>query len=157
MMGTKIRSFDPLPDLSLEDLAPKDNFYRRLEEWLDLSFIRELVEDLYAPSGRPSVDPVVFSEPSQHNTPIEVTPLAAETVRVTDQTHPFYGLELPMVGVTRKARLGAVCVAQCAWCGSVEVLSASSRWRPPNWQKNCLRRPRHVGCQWNRQKRCSRW
>ncbi len=31
MMGAKIRSFAPLPDLSLEELVPKDNFYRRLE------------------------------------------------------------------------------------------------------------------------------
>lgn len=53
---------------------------------------------------------LVYSKPSQHNTPIEVTPLAAETVRVTDPTHPFYGLELPLVGVTRTARIGAVCV-----------------------------------------------
>jgi len=30
MMGTKIRAFAPLPDLSLEELVPKDNFYRRL-------------------------------------------------------------------------------------------------------------------------------
>lgn len=51
-----------------------------------------------------------FSKPSQHNAPIEVTPLAAETVCVTDPTHPFYGLELPLVGVTRTARIGAVCV-----------------------------------------------
>lgn len=34
MMGTKIREFQPLPDLSLEELVPKDNFYRRLEERL---------------------------------------------------------------------------------------------------------------------------
>jgi transposase len=61
MMGTKIRSFSPLPhDLSLEDLVPKDNFYRRLEGRLDLSFVRELVAPLYAKGGRPSVDPVVF-------------------------------------------------------------------------------------------------
>jgi len=61
MMGTKIRSFEALPpDVSLEDLVPKDNFYRRLEERLDLSFVRELVGDLYARSGRPSVDPEVF-------------------------------------------------------------------------------------------------
>ena len=60
MMGTKIRNFVPLPDLSLEELVPKDNFYRRLEETLDLSFVRNLVEERYAPSGRPSVDPVVF-------------------------------------------------------------------------------------------------
>ena len=61
MMGTKIRTFAPLPDdLSLEELVPKDNFYRRLQARLDLSFVRELVEPLYANGGRPSVDPVVF-------------------------------------------------------------------------------------------------
>jgi transposase len=61
MMGTKIRSFTPLPpDLSLEDLLPVENFYRRLQATLDLSFVRELVEPLYAKGGRPSVDPVVF-------------------------------------------------------------------------------------------------
>ena len=60
MMGTKIRNFAPLPDLSLEELVPKDNFYRRLDAMLDLSFVRDLVEDCYASSGRPSVDPVLF-------------------------------------------------------------------------------------------------
>ena len=44
-MGTEIRSFSPLPrNVSLEDLVPKDHFYRRLEERLDLSFVSELVE-----------------------------------------------------------------------------------------------------------------
>jgi transposase len=60
MMGAKIRNFAPLPDLSLEELIPKDNFYRRLEATLDLSFVRELVKNCHASSGRPSVDPVVF-------------------------------------------------------------------------------------------------
>ncbi len=61
MMGTKVRSFSPLPhDISLEDLVPEDHFYRRLEAALDLSFVRDLVEPLYAKGGRPSVDPVVF-------------------------------------------------------------------------------------------------
>ncbi len=61
MMGTKIRSFAPLPeDVSLEHLVPEDHFYRRLEARLDLSFVRELVGPLYAGGGRPSVDPVVF-------------------------------------------------------------------------------------------------
>jgi hypothetical protein len=61
MMGTKIRSFTPLPrDISLEELVPKDHFYRLLEATLDLSFVRELVRPLYAGGGRPSVDPVVF-------------------------------------------------------------------------------------------------
>jgi transposase len=60
MMGTKTRRFAPLPDLSLEELVPYDNFYRRLEATLELSFVRDLVRDCYASSGRPSVDPVVF-------------------------------------------------------------------------------------------------
>ena len=61
MMGTKTRSFTPLPrDVSLEELVPKDHFYRRLQARLDLSFVRELVGALYARDGRPSVDPVVF-------------------------------------------------------------------------------------------------
>ena len=33
MMGTKERNFHSLPDeISLEELVPKDSFYRRLEE-----------------------------------------------------------------------------------------------------------------------------
>ena len=61
MMGIKEREFRPLPDnLSLEELVPKDNFYRRLEGRIDLSFVRELVVDCYAAVGRTSIDPVVF-------------------------------------------------------------------------------------------------
>jgi hypothetical protein len=61
MMGIKEHNFRALPDdLSLEVLVPNDNFYRRLEERLDLSFVRELVLPLYARSGRHSIDPVVF-------------------------------------------------------------------------------------------------
>jgi hypothetical protein len=37
MMGIKLREFDPLPDLSLEEFVSKDNFYRRLEEKRDLA------------------------------------------------------------------------------------------------------------------------
>jgi len=60
MMGIKERDFAPLENVSLEELVPQDNFYRRLEEKLDLSFVRELVRDRYASVGRSSVDPVVF-------------------------------------------------------------------------------------------------
>ena len=63
MMGTKERNFHSLPeDISLEDLVPKDDFYRRLRERLDLSFVRDLVEDLCAASGRPTIDPEVFKD-----------------------------------------------------------------------------------------------
>jgi len=60
MMGTKVRTFAPLADLSLEQLVPADCFYRRLDRVLDLAFVRDLVQPYYAGCGRPSVDPVVF-------------------------------------------------------------------------------------------------
>src|SRR6266576_3397044 len=60
MMGMKQRSFAPLVNVSLEELVPLDHFYRRLERTLDLSFVREFVQQTYAHGGRPSIDPVVF-------------------------------------------------------------------------------------------------
>jgi transposase len=60
MMGSKERSFAPLINVSLEELVPQDHFYRHLERTLDLSFVREFVQQTYAGSGRPSIDPVVF-------------------------------------------------------------------------------------------------
>jgi transposase len=46
--------------VSLEALVPADHFYRHLDAKLDLSFVREWVEELYKPGGRPSIDPIVF-------------------------------------------------------------------------------------------------
>jgi transposase len=60
MMGTKERTFAPLVAVSLEALVPRDHFYRHLDRTLDLSFVRDLVQDSYAAGGRPSIDPVVF-------------------------------------------------------------------------------------------------
>jgi hypothetical protein len=61
MMGIKERRFDPLPrTVSQEDLVPADDLYRRLEERVYLSLVRDLVEYRYAAVDRPSVDPVVF-------------------------------------------------------------------------------------------------
>ena len=60
MLGTKVRVFAPLINVSLEHLVPQDHFYRHLERSLDLTFVRELVQACYAAGGRPSVDPVVF-------------------------------------------------------------------------------------------------
>jgi hypothetical protein len=39
MMGTKARTFAPLPPVTLEDLGPPDHFYRHLERSLDLGFV----------------------------------------------------------------------------------------------------------------------
>src|SRR5437764_3004533 len=60
MMGSKQRAFAPLVHVSLEELVPQDHFYRHLERTLDLSFVREFVQETYAGGGRPSIDPVVF-------------------------------------------------------------------------------------------------
>ncbi len=60
MLGSKERTFAPLVNVSLEELVPQDHFYRHLEQTLDLTFVRDLVQPCYAAGGRPSVDPVVF-------------------------------------------------------------------------------------------------
>jgi len=60
MMGTKARHFAPLIHVSVEELVPQDHFYRHLERTLDLSFVREFVQETYAGGGRPSIDPIVF-------------------------------------------------------------------------------------------------
>src|SRR5215213_2251586 len=60
MMGQKDRVFAALPPVTLEDLVPPDSFYRHLERTLDLSFVRDLVREAYAETGRPSIDPVIF-------------------------------------------------------------------------------------------------
>ena len=60
MIGTKARNVVPLSNISLEDLVPQDHLYRRLDQTLDLSFVRDLVKETYAHGGRPSIDPSVF-------------------------------------------------------------------------------------------------
>jgi len=60
MMGTKARHFAPLSNVSVEQLVPQDHFYRHVERTLDLSFVREFVQETYAGGGRPSIDPIVF-------------------------------------------------------------------------------------------------
>lgn len=61
MLGQKAKIFKVHPGLTLDDLVPKDNFYRQVETKLDLSFVRELVKAHYAQNmGRPSIDPVTF-------------------------------------------------------------------------------------------------
>ena len=56
MMGSKQRHFAPFITVSLEDLVPQDHFYRHVERTLDLSFVREFVQQTYAAGGRPSID-----------------------------------------------------------------------------------------------------
>ena len=60
MLGTKMRTFASLVNVSLEDLVPGDHFYRQLEQKLDLAFVHALTRKSYACTGRPSIDPIVF-------------------------------------------------------------------------------------------------
>jgi transposase len=46
--------------LTLDMLVPEDDFYRRLESAVDLSWLRSRVAHLYSDIGRPSLDPEVF-------------------------------------------------------------------------------------------------
>jgi transposase len=60
-MGAKARLFTPIHARSLDELVPADHCYRHVDRVLDLSFVRDLVQDCYAADrGRPSVDPRVF-------------------------------------------------------------------------------------------------
>jgi len=56
MMGKQERHFAPLIHTSLEELVPTDHFYRHLERTLDLSFVRELVQQC---QGRCIDEPVL--------------------------------------------------------------------------------------------------
>ena len=61
MLGPpKLRALDQPVTVSLEQLVPAHHFYRHLDAMLDLSFVRDWVQEQYADRGRPSIDPVVF-------------------------------------------------------------------------------------------------
>ncbi len=52
---------DQMQMVTLDDLAPRTHFVRKLEIALDWSFIYDLVEPLYCEdNGRPSTDPVIL-------------------------------------------------------------------------------------------------
>lgn len=60
MMGKKKCQAKLMYNITLEDLVPGDNFYRRLEKLLDLRFIYQECKSIYGKTGNPSIDPVVF-------------------------------------------------------------------------------------------------
>ena len=61
MLGpAKPRRLDQPIAVSLEDLVPQEHFYRHLEATLELGFVRQWTQVLYADRGRPSIDPVVL-------------------------------------------------------------------------------------------------
>ena len=47
--------------VSIDQLVPADHLLRKIDEYIDFSFIYELVEEKYSPdNGRPSIDPVTL-------------------------------------------------------------------------------------------------
>lgn len=60
MQGKKDYSEKLFTSFQLSERVPKENFYRRLKQHLDLSFMRKLTEEYYGDCGQKSIDPVVF-------------------------------------------------------------------------------------------------
>lgn len=60
MQGKKEYQEKFFTDFRLSDRIPKENFYRRLKEALDLDFLYPLTKGFYGLSGQKSIDPVVF-------------------------------------------------------------------------------------------------
>jgi transposase len=60
MLGKKSFGLKFFYNFSLDNSVPKDDFYRKLEAAVDLSWVRPRVAHLFSSIGRPSVDPEVF-------------------------------------------------------------------------------------------------
>ena len=60
MVGKKKYEPKMLYSVTLEDLVPEDDFYRRLDKILDLRFLYKECKGFYGSTGKPSIDPLVF-------------------------------------------------------------------------------------------------
>lgn len=60
MQGRKDDREKLITSFQLSSCIPKHNFYRRLKETLDLTFLYEHTRECYGSTGNPSIDPVVF-------------------------------------------------------------------------------------------------
>jgi transposase len=60
MQGKKIKQKKLFINFSLEDRVKPDNFYRRLNEILNLDFLYKATAKYYGKEGQKSIDPVVF-------------------------------------------------------------------------------------------------
>ena len=60
MQGKKQHQDKRIPSFRLSERVPRDNFYRRLKEVLDLSWLYEATKQYYGTEGHKSIDPVVF-------------------------------------------------------------------------------------------------
>ncbi len=60
MQGKKTYQEKLFSQFQLSHRVPKENFYRRLKEELDLHFLYVLTRPYYGYSGQKSIDPIVF-------------------------------------------------------------------------------------------------
>ena len=60
MQGKKNYQDKRIPSFRLSERVPHDNFYRRLNDILDLSWLYEATKTYYGREGHKSIDPVVF-------------------------------------------------------------------------------------------------
>lgn len=60
MLGKKDFQSRLIYDFSLEEVVPQDDFYRQLQQAVDLSWVRSWAAPYYSNIGRPSLDPEVF-------------------------------------------------------------------------------------------------
>ncbi len=60
MLGKKNYQEKLFHSFQLSQRIPKENFYRRLKEVLDLSYLYRTVEPFYGREGQKSIDPIVF-------------------------------------------------------------------------------------------------
>ncbi|MEM5871731.1 MAG: transposase [Candidatus Aenigmatarchaeota archaeon] len=60
MQGRKEIQPKMLYEVHIDRLVPEDNFYRKLSEAIDLSFLYKATAKYYGKEGQASIDPVVF-------------------------------------------------------------------------------------------------
>jgi len=60
MQGKKLYSEKLFASFQLSERVPKDNFYRKLNDALDLKFLYRETKSYYGEEGQQSIDPVVF-------------------------------------------------------------------------------------------------
>ena len=60
MQGIKGYQEKLFVNFQLSDRVPYDNFYRKLKETLDLTYLRNMTKGYYGTEGQKSIDTVVF-------------------------------------------------------------------------------------------------
>ena len=61
MINERREAQNEMEVVMIEQLVPQDHLLRKIDKYIDFSFIRDLTRDLYChTNGRPAVDPVVL-------------------------------------------------------------------------------------------------